>query len=299
MKREALRHPKMLDLAARLRIPREHAIGTMDVLLDWVHDMAPRGDIGKWPNGAIAVACGWSGDPDEFVNALVASRWLDIHPMHRLLVHDYPDHAERFVKAKLARDHQWFCYAYFTNGRTWNAPENIHPPEDEILPSPTTEPTVERTTGPPIEPTVPCDQTNPNQTKPNHPQTPAENRLAGGWKFDFEKEKEASDLLTSLGYNRVAKLITECRTKQIDPQSVIDACGEYQKNRFLFNGPGAIAERLRTGVWPANGVNGNGGKAKKTADIESLRCKVIKKLNEARNWSDELIMQEAIKRGWA
>lgn len=102
MKREALNHPKMLHFASLLGIPKEHAIGIITVLLNWTADMAPQGDVGKWPDGAIAMACGWSGSAPEFVAALTESKWLDKGRTARLLVHDWPDHCERFVKSKLA-----------------------------------------------------------------------------------------------------------------------------------------------------------------------------------------------------
>lgn len=259
MKREALRHPKMLDLAGRLRLPREHTIGIMDVLIDWVHDMAPRGDIGKWPNGTIAVAAGWSGDPTEFINALVESRWLDRSTRHRLLVHDYPDHAERFVKAKLAKARQWFCHEYYRNGRKWDAPNDIQPPEDElsILTCDPPEVTTALPTVPTIEPTVPRDQTNPNQSKPNHPQTPAKvpqpaAGLAGGW--DVDSVAKARLALRSVGFARYEALLSELQATDRTPLDVVEAVATYRANVKQFKGSGAIAEFLRTGTWPADGV---------------------------------------------
>jgi hypothetical protein len=103
MKREAYRHPKMLDLASRLGIPVAFAIGLMCKLLDWAADFAPQGDVGKYSNGTIAMALGWTGDPDKLVDALLAARWLDQCRQHRLLIHDLPDHAERWWCAKLAK----------------------------------------------------------------------------------------------------------------------------------------------------------------------------------------------------
>ncbi|MBN2296398.1 MAG: hypothetical protein JXM70_28475 [Pirellulales bacterium] len=79
MKRAALTHPKMLDLASKLGIFRFHAIGIITLFLDWTADDAVAGDIGKWPDGAIARACEWHSDATEFVAALVAAGWLDIN----------------------------------------------------------------------------------------------------------------------------------------------------------------------------------------------------------------------------
>src|SRR4051812_40196140 len=101
MKREGLRHPKTLDLMARLSINRREAIGLLDLLWDWAVDYAPSGDIGKWTNGVIAGAIEWPGDADELVGHLVGIGWIDEHPTHRLVIHDWPDHAPQFLRAKL------------------------------------------------------------------------------------------------------------------------------------------------------------------------------------------------------
>ena len=65
MLREGLRHPKTLDLMARLGINRREAIGLLDLLFDWCIDYAARGDIGKWNNGVIAGAVDWNGDAER------------------------------------------------------------------------------------------------------------------------------------------------------------------------------------------------------------------------------------------
>lgn len=103
MKRETLRHPKTLDLAARLEVDRPAALGYLTLLWDFVAEFAIQGDVGKWQNGVIAGACDWRGDHDSFVNALVESRWLDVNTTHRLIVHDWPHHCEQWVKLKLSR----------------------------------------------------------------------------------------------------------------------------------------------------------------------------------------------------
>lgn len=166
MKREALRHPKMLDLSARLGIPLEHAIGIMQVLFNWVADMAPQGDVGKWPDGSIAVACGWSGDPQSFVNSLVDAKWLDRDSKHRLLVHDWSEHCERWVKAKLEKTKQRFA-----------------------------ERTVEHSTVATVEPSPPCDPAQPSQTQPSQTQplaTAAASPDTGGTRlFDDPPEPES------------------------------------------------------------------------------------------------------------
>jgi len=105
MKRDALNHPKMLDFASRLDIQRSHAIGMLTLLFDFTSQYAPQGDIGKHRDGAIARACEWMGNADEFVTALVESGWIDksATPGVRLRVHDWPEHCEQWVKLKLTK----------------------------------------------------------------------------------------------------------------------------------------------------------------------------------------------------
>jgi|GEM_PF-4401779 len=103
MKLEALDHPKTLDLASRLNVEIPTAIGYLELLWAFTGRKAPQGDIGKWPDGAIARACYWNADPTVFVTALVTAGFLDAHPQYRLVVHDWQDHAPRWVLAKLAR----------------------------------------------------------------------------------------------------------------------------------------------------------------------------------------------------
>lgn len=112
MKRETLRHPKTYDLACRLNCDRSTALGLLVLLWDFTGDHAISGDVGKWNNGAIARACDFSGDPDVFVNSLVAAGWLDESEQHRLVVHDWPDHCEDWVRKKLERASMQFCSHY-------------------------------------------------------------------------------------------------------------------------------------------------------------------------------------------
>lgn len=101
MKLDALDHPKTHALTAALNISRPTAIGHLELLWAFTGKNAPQGNIGKWPNGSIARACDWAGDPDQFVSALVASRLLDLDDEHRVSVHDWHEHAPGWVRAKL------------------------------------------------------------------------------------------------------------------------------------------------------------------------------------------------------
>lgn len=103
MKREAYRHPKMLALASILGVSRPEAIGIMTVLLDWAADATPQGNIGRWPNGTIAMACDWRGEADDLIEALVQSGWVDRCPKYRLVIHDLAQHAEQWWQRKMEK----------------------------------------------------------------------------------------------------------------------------------------------------------------------------------------------------
>lgn len=65
---------------------------------------AHRGDIGsKLDNEEIAEIIGWHGDAEELIALLVSEKWLDVHPTHRLLIHDWHIHAPRHVKGNAAK----------------------------------------------------------------------------------------------------------------------------------------------------------------------------------------------------
>ena len=98
MLRRAHTSPKLKRLKRHLGIPQCMAVGVLECLWHMAATEAPRGDIGRWSNEEIAVALEWPGEADELVDALVECRWLDRDPRHRLLVHDWSEHADRNVR---------------------------------------------------------------------------------------------------------------------------------------------------------------------------------------------------------
>ena len=104
MKRATLSHPKTKRLARRLKVPRPHALGILAMLWDWTGEYAPQGDVGRHDDEDIAEAVDWPDDQAEaLVTALVDCGWLDRHPEHRLIVHDYHDHAEEWIRRRNQR----------------------------------------------------------------------------------------------------------------------------------------------------------------------------------------------------
>ena len=112
MKRGTPDHPKTGDLADRLGIEPFAAVGLLELLWHYAGKYSPRGDVGKFPNKALASGMKWERDPDELITALIESRWLDENKRHRLIVHDWPDHCEESVKKALLRSNSDFLADY-------------------------------------------------------------------------------------------------------------------------------------------------------------------------------------------
>lgn len=109
MKLDGLDHPKTLDFAARLDISLPQAIGHLELLWAFVAQKTPHGNVGKWADGAIARASHWTGEPTAFVTALCEAGFIEEHDEFRLIVHDWHEHAPRWVASKLSRAGQDFC----------------------------------------------------------------------------------------------------------------------------------------------------------------------------------------------
>ncbi len=102
MKRGAPMHPKLDNLMDQLGIGRATAVGTLELLWHFTARYAIQGDVGKWSDSRIASACGWEGNPKTLIDGLGKSGWLDLSENHRLLVHDWPDHADQSVRKTIA-----------------------------------------------------------------------------------------------------------------------------------------------------------------------------------------------------
>lgn len=103
MKRGTPEHPKTIRLAKKLGIPIAQAVGTLELLWHWTAKFVPAGDVGRYLDEEIEAACIWEGEPGVLIPALVASRFLDTDDVSRLVVHDWPAHAEASVHKQLAR----------------------------------------------------------------------------------------------------------------------------------------------------------------------------------------------------
>lgn len=102
---------KFRSLVRRLRIAlgaipldaETVAIGILERLWHTTANDAIRGDIGRLTNEDIAEAVGWHGDADLLVQMLVDCRWLDAHDEYRLVVHQWHEHAPKYVKGNVTK----------------------------------------------------------------------------------------------------------------------------------------------------------------------------------------------------
>ena len=108
----AFTSPKIRRLAVVLGVPWPHALGLAGLLWRFTAKHAPTGEIGRHDDEEIA-ALEWPGEAEDLVAALVRCRLLDpTESAARLLVHDWPEHAPRYVSATLKRQKLRFSVEY-------------------------------------------------------------------------------------------------------------------------------------------------------------------------------------------
>ncbi len=229
MKRETLRHPKLYDLMDRLTCSRPTALGYLNLLWDNTADIAPQGDIGKWPNGAIARLCDWTGNADQFVEALIEAGWLDHSEEFRLVIHDWADHCQNWLRMKL----QKLGLEIVSSDR----PEAVEAAE------PIADASAERSPETTAEASCPCDQTEPIRTKRNHPQPPMSGATNSTPVNDSETWTGVAVALRNAGVNADALVTREARQYGYTPEQVLGLCAEFPKRPHL--GAGALVERIR------------------------------------------------------
>ncbi len=103
MKRGTPRNPKVLHLANLLKVKVPTAVGYLELLWHFTAEFAPQGDIGRFDDKWIEAALFWTGRPGFLIHCLTVTRWLDSHSSHRVIVHDWHDHADDSVRKRLNR----------------------------------------------------------------------------------------------------------------------------------------------------------------------------------------------------
>lgn len=109
MKRGTTGHWKILNLAMELKVEPYAAVGICCCMWEWVGNSLMTGNIGKADDAMIAHQIGWTKKPSILIDALVKVGLLDLHPEHRLVVHDWSEHADDGVHTWLVRRRLWFA----------------------------------------------------------------------------------------------------------------------------------------------------------------------------------------------
>lgn len=148
MKTGTLDKMKFMVLKTRLGLPRYQAMGLLEGLWYLTATNAQDGAIGRFSDLEIAAWLEWAGDPAQLIQALVDSGFLDRSSEHRLIVHDWADHAPMHVKANLSK-----------YGGAFVKPDSKEPPR-EVPKEPPRD-------GPREAPMGGSLQTKPNPTQPN------------------------------------------------------------------------------------------------------------------------------------
>ena len=92
-------HRKIVDLAARLNIPEQYAAGLCIYMWTWALDNAPEGVL-EMSARLVTKASGWTGDEDDFLSAMLLSKWLEKTPENTLYIHDWEQYAGRLIEKR-------------------------------------------------------------------------------------------------------------------------------------------------------------------------------------------------------
>lgn len=298
---------KFRQLKRRLKLRYWEVVGVLETLWRVTQADAPAGDIGRLDNEEIAAAMEWEGEPSALIDALVETHWVDLDDEFRLVIHDWSDHAPNHLVGAFSRYKKLFA-DQIVKQRNGITPKHIarddakdDAKEAAIAPCYSSMPK-QYATNP--------SQAKPSLTKPNHPQTPSENPVVvagGGEVWTIDTEAHARLALRQSGYKRYDELIGTCRDLGVTPQQIIEACKEYEANKDRLESPGAIAERLRSGYWPADGVvtpneaiekRASASQTKRKMFADSIRRRLIQDgENQARDWDDEKVIARGQAKG--
>lgn len=99
--RAVIGHPKFAHLKGILKLPKAVLLGYLEATWHFTAAYAPQGNIGRFTDQQIEAWMEWDGEPGVLVAALTEAKWLDADQEHRLLVHDWHEHADKAVKQSL------------------------------------------------------------------------------------------------------------------------------------------------------------------------------------------------------
>ncbi len=131
MKMVAMQSIKFLRLKRRLKMPSWQVVGLLESIWLFTQSNAPAGDIGRHLDEDIAAHLEWDGDAEALVKDLVECGWLDRHETHRLIVHDWHEHAPNYVKGNMAKHGREFASSE-QDSSAREAPREIAQPTEQV-----------------------------------------------------------------------------------------------------------------------------------------------------------------------
>lgn len=96
---ELPRHPKTKKLSRLLKISKAEAVGHLVFLWCWASDFTPEGNLSKYDKYDISEESDWQGDPEEFINALIESHFLD-KTEDGFILHDWEEYTGKFIRER-------------------------------------------------------------------------------------------------------------------------------------------------------------------------------------------------------
>jgi hypothetical protein len=96
--RAVIDHPKFARLKMLLRSTKGPTLGYLEALWHFTGRYTPQGNIGKYSDEEIEAWIEWEGEPGALIAALLKAGWVDASEEHRLIVHDYHQHADDAAK---------------------------------------------------------------------------------------------------------------------------------------------------------------------------------------------------------
>lgn len=100
---------KFKKLKRRLGFSKDRdVVGLLETMWLLTQRETPHGDIGRLDDETLAIELEWDGEPEVLIEALVETRWLERHAEYRLIVHDWSDHAPRYVHSLVKRSGREF-----------------------------------------------------------------------------------------------------------------------------------------------------------------------------------------------
>ncbi len=111
-------HPKLARLARELGVSDVAAVGHLHLLWWWCAKYADDGDLSKWSPVDIASGAHWEGDADDFMSALLASRFVDADSQ----VHDWSNYYKLRRRRELSAERM----------ARWRVAHKAPPTEDQL-----------------------------------------------------------------------------------------------------------------------------------------------------------------------